>query len=294
MKRKIKIKALYGFLGDKSDRTDYVTTSKSAWDRSTSVWADWEHLGTDGSMILPFLPALQSPILVVGAGQGMLMEGLLQAGHEVVGIDSSPEMITAAQQRRQIEIQYGSAEELPFDDESFPTIIIQTGVLTERPYAFMQTVMKEGVRVLASEGHLLAGFFFFPATVIGLLQKLGLVNEQMVQSPRYFDLWSAGPDEEKWVQLISTWNHYPTAEAAAQVENFREVLYATYTNWEQFAQPLRDQGQDPAKVLQAFVGTPTPLFTFDSYIDLFTQNGLTVSESYWEQVVNTLTLMGRK
>jgi hypothetical protein len=96
------------------------------------------------------------------------------------------------------------------------------------------------------------------------------------------------------VQLISTWNHYPTAEAAAQVENFREVLYATYTNWEQFAQPLRDQGQDPAKVLQAFVGTPTPLFTFDSYIDLFTQNGLTVSESYWEQVVNTLTLMGRK
>ena len=269
-------------------------TSASIWDVSASVWTDWEHLGTDGSMILPFLSALQSPILVVGAGQGMLMEGLLQDGYAVVGIDSAQEMIAEARQRRKLEIQYGSAEELPFADENFSTIIVQTGVLTERPFAFMQTVIQEAVRVLAKGGHLIAGLALFSARARAIFQELGLVQGQVMQSARFFDLWIAGPDENKWADLISNWNHCTEAEAVNIVKNHLTILYATYANWEQFAQPLRDQGHEPADVLRTLVNPQTPLFTFDDYISLFTQNGLTIDEAYWEPEVNTLNLMGQK
>jgi SAM-dependent methyltransferase len=269
-------------------------TSESIWDVSASVWADWEHLGTDGSMILPFLPSVQSPILVVGAGQGMLMAALRQDGYTVVGIDSSQEMIAEARQRRHLEIQHGSAEELPFADEIFATVIIQTGVLTERPHTFMQTVMQEAVRVLAKGGHLVAGLALFSAGTKAILGEIGLVYEQQMQLPRFFDLWHAGPHEKQWAQLISNWNHITQAEAVNVVIKYRDILYATYANWEQFAQPLRDQGLAPADVLRTLVNTPVPLFTFDDYSSLFTQNGLTVCESYWEPEVNTLNLMGKK
>jgi len=271
-----------------------MTTTTSAWDAAASVWADWEHLGTDFSMILPFLPALESPILVLGAGQGMLMENLLQAGYEVVGIDNSRDMIAEAQRRRNISIEYGSAEDLPFSAETFPTVIIQTGVLTERPLAFMQTVMREGTRVLKKGGHLVAGLILFSASATALYQKLGLVHEQMLQSPRFFELWRVAPDERAWVDLIAKWRNCTQAEAAESVANYREVLVGIYANWEQFAHSLRQQGQDPAPVLQALTNTPAPLFSFDDYLSLFAKNGLTVSESCWEPEVITLNLMGKK
>ena len=94
--------------------------------------------------------------------------------------------------------------------------------------------------------------------------------------------------------MISNWNHATQAEAATVVTKYRDILYATYANWEQFAQPLRDQGLEPADVLRTLVNTPVPLFTFADYTSLFTQNGLTVCESYWEPEVNTLNLMGKK
>lgn len=271
-----------------------MTTSETVWDTSAAVWADWEHLGTDGSMILPFLPALHSPILVVGAGQGMLMEVLLKKGYTVVGIDMSQEMIAEAQQRRQIAIQYGSAEALPYADAAFPTIIIQTGVLTERPLPFMQTVIQESVRVLAPGGHLLAGFALFGDGMRTILQEIGLSDAGMMQTLRFFDLWAAAPDEAQWAQLIAQWCNRSTADAAITVATYRNILYGNYANWEQFAQPLRAQGEDPAAILRTFVSTPTPLFTLDDYIQLFTQNGLVVAEAYWEPEVNTVNLLGKK
>jgi hypothetical protein len=158
----------------------------------------------------------------------------------------------------------------------------------------MQTVMQEAVRVLARGGHLVAGLALFSAGTKAILGEIGLVYEQQMQLPRFFDLWHAGPHEKQWAQLISNWNHITQAEAANVVIKYRDILYATYANWEQFAQPLRDQGLAPADVLRTLVNTPVPLFTFDDYSSLFTQNGLTVCESYWEPEVNTLNLMGKK
>jgi demethylmenaquinone methyltransferase / 2-methoxy-6-polyprenyl-1,4-benzoquinol methylase len=66
---------------------------------------------------------LGSRVLDVATGTGLVAAELLRRGYAVTGVDQSREMLAVAHQRfgqsRDVTLVHGSAQALPFDDESF-------------------------------------------------------------------------------------------------------------------------------------------------------------------------------
>src|SRR5437762_14139484 len=72
---------------------------------------------------------VHQPVLVVGAGQGLLVEELLKRGFQTDGVDLSSEMIHFAKTRRGLTLIEADAGALPFGAGAYETIIYATGVL---------------------------------------------------------------------------------------------------------------------------------------------------------------------
>ncbi len=75
-------------------------------------------------------------LLDVGCGTGMSLAPFLDQGLSLTGIDSSPYMLDKAAQRfgDQVDLHRGLAEDLPFDDNAFDTVLLFTSLeFTDRP-----------------------------------------------------------------------------------------------------------------------------------------------------------------
>ncbi len=69
-----------------------------------------------GDVLSLLSPQPKESILDLGCGDGALSSRLIDAGAVVIGVDSSPELVRAAQQRG-IDARYGEGEHLPFRSE---------------------------------------------------------------------------------------------------------------------------------------------------------------------------------
>lgn len=93
-------------------------------------------------------------VLDVGCGTGILARTIakhITAGGKLVGLDLNEGMLrVAAQINPEIDYRLGSAESLPFPDESFDAVVSQFSLMffTDRPKA-----LKEMMRVLKPQGH---------------------------------------------------------------------------------------------------------------------------------------------
>ncbi|MEA2207989.1 MAG: demethylmenaquinone methyltransferase / 2-methoxy-6-polyprenyl,4-benzoquinol methylase [Solirubrobacteraceae bacterium] len=79
------------------------------------------------ALVAAVAPPPGAHVLDVATGTGMVAAELLARGNcTVVGIDQSPEMLSAARDRfagdERVELLQGEAERLPFDDESFDAL----------------------------------------------------------------------------------------------------------------------------------------------------------------------------
>lgn len=86
--------------------------------------------------VLSFLPKEKSRVLDLGVGTGRELPALLDAGHEVVGVDIAEPMIEIANRRsRPIEIALADfwVPPLPFADASFDVAIALHGTLAHPP-----------------------------------------------------------------------------------------------------------------------------------------------------------------
>jgi SAM-dependent methyltransferase len=98
-------------------------------------------------------------VLVLGVGTGRELPALLDAGHEPVGIDISPEMIALCNRRsRTIPITEGDFwQSLPFPDASFDAAIALHGTLAHPPHdRALASLSEEIARVLGADGLFLA------------------------------------------------------------------------------------------------------------------------------------------
>jgi ubiquinone/menaquinone biosynthesis C-methylase UbiE len=66
------------------------------------------------------------PVLVIGGGQGLLVERLQREGLKVDGVDSEPRMIEFAEKRRGLKFIQADGARLPFSDNSYNTTIVAT------------------------------------------------------------------------------------------------------------------------------------------------------------------------
>lgn len=108
--------------------------------------------------VLSLLPAEKSRVLDLGVGTGRELPALLDAGHEVVGVDVAEPMIEIARKRsRPIEIALADfwSPPLPFDDATFDAAIALHGTLAHPPEdaaSAMRGLAMELARILRPSG----------------------------------------------------------------------------------------------------------------------------------------------
>lgn len=120
---------------------------------------------------------IRQRVLVVGAGQGLIVEELRRQGLQCDGVDLSARMIEHARLRRGLTLVRANANRLPFVDEAFGTIIIATGVVDFMADLHeIETVTREASRIVSGTGKVFIAFYRFSAAQKRFLTSLGLLR----------------------------------------------------------------------------------------------------------------------
>src|SRR6185295_10956190 len=93
------------------------------WDALAPHHASLENNYLDLPSLRRIIHEMNEPVLVVGAGQGLLVEELLKKGLRTDGIDLSREMIQYAKKRRGLTLIEADARAMPFGAGTYETIV---------------------------------------------------------------------------------------------------------------------------------------------------------------------------
>lgn len=155
-----------------------MTSSSEFWDALAPYHSSIEDDYFDPPSLRLILHHIHPPVLVVGAGQGLIVEELRKNGFQTDGVDFSPEMIRHAKTRRGLEIKQADAKDMPFQDGAYQTIIYTTGVVDFMPDdEDIRLIMSEARRVVDRSGDIFVAFYRFSRTTEGFLRKLGLLKD---------------------------------------------------------------------------------------------------------------------
>jgi SAM-dependent methyltransferase len=197
-----------------------------------SVWAPYWSLIEDNYLDLEsldrLLPTIESPVLVVGAGQGLLVEHLRSKDLVCDGVDLDPLMIEYARKRRGLDLILASGADLPMADDSYGSAIIATGVLDLMDdESLISSILLEALRVTL-HGAVLAAFYgLHPGTErifrsSGLIDEQGRLHQKLVYRMATLDL----------LHLVGTMSRH------ARVGRLRALLmlarFPLHLNWREF------------------------------------------------------------
>lgn len=140
---------------------------------------------------------ISQPVLIVGGGQGLLVDALRKKGLHVDGVDSSSEMVRLAGQRRGIKLVHTDGSSLPFADESYTTTIISTGVVDflDDEKQILQ-IINEARRVTKKGGSLLVSYYKVHPAAEKFLERIGIITENhIMRLRRLFELNRLAPSK---------------------------------------------------------------------------------------------------
>lgn len=138
---------------------------------------------------------IHDPILIIGAGHGLLVEELQQQGHQVDGVDFCSAMVQYAEQRRGLKLVQADAVDLPFPNNRYNTTVIATGVIDflddERR---IRRIIDEASRVTQRSGKLLAAFYRIHPAAEKFLTRIGVITAAgTMRHRRVFELSRQDP-----------------------------------------------------------------------------------------------------
>ena len=142
-------------------------------------------------------------LLDVGCGTGQYMSMFKQDGLDVTGLDPSPAMLKAAEERLGTRegLYNGRAENLPFEDNEFDLVIMITSLeFVEDPEA----ALAEAIRVARRQVYI--GVLNSWSLTAAGRRISGIFSENFYNRARFFSLWSlsglvrraAGPARIRW------------------------------------------------------------------------------------------------
>lgn len=164
------------------------------WEAWAPYWGDMEDNFLDLDSIDELSSLIEGPGLVVGAGQGILVERLRGKGLVVDGIDAEPEMVAYARERRGLDIVLANGQEMPFDDNAYKTSVIATGVIDfMEDDGQIRSIVSEALRVTEDDGKVLVAFCRIPAQGEELMRYTGLLTDEgRWRIKRMFELFTLG------------------------------------------------------------------------------------------------------
>jgi ubiquinone/menaquinone biosynthesis C-methylase UbiE len=164
------------------------------WNTLAPFHADVEDSNFDLASVRRLMPEIRSPVLVVGAGQGLIVAELRNQGYQCDGIDLSAEMVQQARLRRAITLVQADAKAMPFPTASYETIIFATGVVDfTAEEDQIQAMLTEGRRVLKESGKVFVAFYKISAAQENFLAAVGLLSSGEVALRESFELYLLNP-----------------------------------------------------------------------------------------------------
>ena len=123
-------------------------------------WSDREDTFLAKESVETLSSLLKSPLLLVGAGLGLIMEKLMEKGLQVDGIELSPQMVKYAKEVRGLELIHGDAREMPIKDNTYESSLIATGVIDVMDdLKGIEKIIQEVHRVTVDKGPIYAAFY---------------------------------------------------------------------------------------------------------------------------------------
>jgi len=164
------------------------------WNALAQFHAEVEDSNFDLASVRRLLPEIESPVLVVGAGQGLIVAELRKHAYECEGVDLSSEMIGQAKLRRGITLVQADAKAMPFPTASYETIIYATGVVDfTAEEGEIRAILEEGRRVVKKSGKVFVAFYKGSAAQEKFLAMVGLLNEGKVALRESLELYLLNP-----------------------------------------------------------------------------------------------------
>ena len=137
---------------------------------------------------------IHQPVLVVGAGQGLIVEELQKKGLHAEGVDLSSEMIRYAKKRRGLTLVRADARAMPFGEGAYETIIYATGVVDFiGDDAQIEVILNEARRIVTQSGRIFVAFYRISASVEDFLARLGLLRNNVLALKEMLGLYRMNP-----------------------------------------------------------------------------------------------------
>jgi ubiquinone/menaquinone biosynthesis C-methylase UbiE len=166
-----------------------------------NVWAPYlsyiENNALDVTAIKKLDRVISDPVLIAGAGQGLLVEQLQKSGHKVVGIDLSPQMVKYALMRRGLTLIEADARRLPFADRTYSTTIIATGVVDMlHDEGQIGLIVNEARRATQDAGKVLVAFYGVHPAAERFARLIGVITDNgVLQQKKMYELTRLSPGE---------------------------------------------------------------------------------------------------
>jgi ubiquinone/menaquinone biosynthesis C-methylase UbiE len=159
-----------------------MTQPPDFWDALAAHHAAIEDNYLDRASLRRILSDVRPPVLVVGAGQGLLVADLLANGFQCDGVDFSSEMIRHAKRRRGLDLIQADATALPLNDATYETVIYATGVVDfNSDEQAIHRMLAEGRRVVKRGGTIFVAFYRMSPAMEHFLRRFGLLNHHVLQ-----------------------------------------------------------------------------------------------------------------
>jgi SAM-dependent methyltransferase len=166
----------------------------SFWDALAPHHAAVENNFLDRESLRHIVSDVRSPVLVVGAGQGLIVAELLAKGLHCDGVDSSSEMIRYAKIRRGLDLIQADASAMPLADGTYDTVIYATGVIDfTRDENAIHRMLCEGRRVLKPGGRIFVAFYRTSPMLEHCLARLGLLNNHVLRQRECLETYLLTP-----------------------------------------------------------------------------------------------------
>jgi len=124
---------------------------------------------------------IKEPVLVVGAGQGLIVAELQKKGLRCDGVDFSTEMIRYAKIRRGLTLVQADARRMPFENGSYSTIIFATGVIDFMgDEGEIRAMLTEAKRVVKESGAIFVAFYRISFALQEFSRRVGLLGQDVV------------------------------------------------------------------------------------------------------------------
>lgn len=156
-----------------------MVEKESYWTAWSPYWSYQEDFFLDSEAINKLATFFTNPVLIIGAGQGLLVEQLKKKNFTVDGIELDPQMISYAKKRRGLDLIEADARNMPFANESYKTSVIATGVVD-----FMddeeqiKSIINEALRVTDGSAKVFVAFYKYHPKVEALLKYTGIITDK--------------------------------------------------------------------------------------------------------------------